>query len=270
MILITQNGYYKKVIKLRTNMKKLLKDWEFNVLGIDNYNKIGKLKPYYDFIKNNHNSIDGDICEIGVYRGFSLLATAMLLKEIGSSKIVYGYDSFMGFPSYHENDDLNKFETLYFNGLISQEHYNDFKLNLSYKNLISNVKIDATNISSSGDFSNNSLTLLEKKINFLGLDNIKLVKGDFKDTMTNQKEIDNQIFFAGLVDCDLYMGYKTSLPFLYEKLNRNGYVYLDEYYSLKFPGAKIASDEFFSSKKEKPLMHEKVNGDFERWYFIKE
>ena len=66
------------------------------------------------------------------------------------------------------------------------------------------------------------------------------------------------------------MGYKTSLPFLYEKLNRNGYVYLDEYYSLKFPGAKIASDEFFSSKKEKPLMHEKVNGDFERWYFIKE
>ena len=270
MILITQNGCYKKPKKIRLNMKRLFKDWEFNVLGIDNYNKNGKLKPYYDFIRNNHSIISGDICEVGVYRGFSLLATAMLLKELGSNKMVFGYDSFMGFPDYHDNDDLNKFENLYSQGLISLEHYNDFKLNLNYKNLVTNLKIDATNISSSGDFSDNSLTQLEKKIQFLGLDNITLIKGEFKDTMISQNFKKNQFFFAGLVDCDLYMGYVISLPFLYEKLNKGGYVYLDEYYSLKFPGAKIATDEFFSNKKEKPEMHEHIIGDFERWFFIKQ
>ena len=58
-------------------MKFLLKDWEFNVMGVDNFKKNGKLKPYYDFIRENHSKLDGDICEVGVYRGFSILATAM-------------------------------------------------------------------------------------------------------------------------------------------------------------------------------------------------
>ena len=205
MILIMLNGYCKKVFNIN-DMRKLYKDWEFNVLGVDNYNKDGKLKPYYEFIRNNHDSIEGDICEIGVYRGFSLLATAMLLKEIGSKKIVYGYDSFIGFPDYHFNDDLEKFEDLYSKGVISSDHYNDFVLNVGYKSLVTNVKIDPTNISSSGDFSDNSLTLLEKKIEFLELDNITLVKGDFKDTMTTLNIGTPKSFFAGLVDCDLYMG----------------------------------------------------------------
>ena len=130
--------------------------------------------------------------------------------------------------------------------------------------------VSVKNISTSGDFSNNSLSELEDKIKYLGIDNIKLVKGDFKNTMNESLDNLGEIkFFAGLIDCDLYEGYKTSLPFLYNRLSTGSYVYLDEYYSLKFPGARIATDEFFSSKLEKPFMHAKISGDFERWGFKK-
>ena len=251
-------------------MMNLSKNWHFNVLGIDNFNIDGKLTPYYDFIRKNHHLIEGDICEVGVYRGFSLLATALLLKELGSNKIVWGYDSFEGFPEYHENDSLDKFNNLYQSGLITNEHFNDFKLNQKFKEFVMKTNVNVKNISTSGDFSNNSLKDLQEKIKFLGLDNIKLIKGNFTETMKDNLPENNDIkFFAGLIDCDLYKGYQVSLPFIYNRLRKGSYVFLDEYYSLKFPGAKIATDEFFSLKSEKPFMHPKLTGDFERWGFFK-
>jgi hypothetical protein len=138
-------------------MIKLSKNWEFNVLGIDNFKIQGKLTPYYDFIRENHKLIDGDICEVGVYRGFSLLATAMLLKELGSNKKVWGFDSFEGFPEYHDNDSLEKFNELYVNGIISKKHYLDFKRNQEFKEFVLKKNVDVKNISTSGDFSKNSL-----------------------------------------------------------------------------------------------------------------
>ena len=116
----------------------------------------------------------------------------------------------------------------------------------------------------------NSIQELNRKINYLGLDNIKLIKGDFKNTMSKANfQIENVSFFASLIDCDLYEGYKVSLPFVFQKLNKDGFVFLDEYYSLKFPGARIASDEFFQKRKEKPFKCEQIPGDFERWGVIK-
>ena len=249
-------------------MKFLSKDWEFNVLGLDNYNRSGKLKPYYDFIRNNHAKISGDICEVGVFRGFSILATAMLLKELKSDKIVWGYDSFEGFPNYHPNDDLENFERLFQEGKISKEHYEDYQLNLKYKSFVKQTELNVKNISTSEDFSKNSLAQLERKIDYLGLDNIKLIKGDFAQTM--EKGEAGNFFFAALIDCDLYEGYQTSLPFVYDRLSCGGYMYLDEYYSLKFPGAKIATDEFFTHKIEQPFEHPSAQDDFERWGVIKQ
>ena len=75
----------------------LLKNhWEFNILQIYNCNLPGKLEGYFDFIKKHYKQLEGDICEVGVYRGFSILATALLLKELGSDKKVWGFDSFSG------------------------------------------------------------------------------------------------------------------------------------------------------------------------------
>ena len=74
---------------------------------------------------------------------------------------------------------------------------------------------------------------------------------------------------AVLMDSDLYASYMTTLPFSWPRLSRGGYIFLDEYYSLKFPGALIATDEFFADKKDKPQKHKQIDGDFERWFVRK-
>ena len=42
-------------------------DWQYNVLNIYNYNKGGKLDGYFNFIRDFHNIIEGDICVIFVF-----------------------------------------------------------------------------------------------------------------------------------------------------------------------------------------------------------
>ena len=50
----------------------LKQDWEFNVLGVYNdHKKDVDLRHYYDFIMKNHDRINGDIVEAGVYYGRS-------------------------------------------------------------------------------------------------------------------------------------------------------------------------------------------------------
>ena len=250
------------------NISKNKNDWEYNVLDIYNYNKSGKLDGYFNYIKKNHKHIKGDICEVGVYKGHSLIATALMLKEIGSDKKVWGFDSFSGFPSYHVNDDLLKFEELHSNGLISDHHFHDYRLNIKFKEFTSGVLVSPSNISSSLDFSETSLSLLNRKIEYFGLDNIVLVDGDYKETM--KKNMHKSIkYMAALLDCDLYEGHKVALPFVWERMENGGYMYLDEYYSLKFPGAKIATDEFFLDKTDKPEMYPLRPMDFERWFVRK-
>lgn len=246
----------------------LEQEWEFNVLQVYNYKAPGKLKGYFDFIAQNHNNLEGNICEVGVFRGFSILATALMLKELGSEKIVYGFDSFSGFPSYHENDNLSQFKVLLDSKKISKKHYEDHNRNLAHKEFISGKNIDPSSISTSLDFSETSLSLLESKIDYFELDNIVLVDGDYKNTM-NSDAFKDASFMSALIDCDLYESHKVALPFVWERLVHNGYLYLDEYYSLKFPGARIATNEFFLDKNDKPQMYPRQPMDFERWFVLK-
>lgn len=112
--------------------------------------------------------MEGDIVESGVFRRRSLLATAFLLKELGSSKLVYGYDSFKGFsPVYHENDDVEAFELLHDEGIISSEHFAAVQKNRTVTNELMEQKTNKTNISKSDDFSDTSKGLLEKNLNSL-------------------------------------------------------------------------------------------------------
>jgi hypothetical protein len=77
-------------------------------------------------------------------------------------------------------------------------------------------------------------------------------------------------FMAVLMDCDLYESHKVALPFTWRKMTVGGYMFLDEYYSLKFPGARIATNEYFKDKKETPKIHKLKPLDFERWSVVKE
>ena len=247
----------------------LRNDWEFNVLGVYNYKKPGPLSHYFDYIIEHHDHIEGDICEAGVFKGRSLVAAGLLLKELDSPKLVYGFDSFQGFPPiYHENDDMSMFAKLLKEGIIRESHYEMVKKNIDFRSFLIQDNVSTANISQSGDFSSVTLEDVQRKIEFLGLDNIVLIPGPFAETMTNTQSKPQKIM-AALFDCDLYSSYKVSLPYVWKRLSIGGYIFLDEYYSLKFPGARIATDDFFSTKTDKPRKHKYEQGDFERWYVRK-
>ena len=53
--------------------------------------------------------------------------------------------------------------------------------------------------------------------------------------------------------------------FSFKNLVNGGFIHLDEYYSLKYPGPKIAVDEFLS----KVLKQKKQPNEFKRYYLTK-
>lgn len=244
----------------------LKNDWEFNVLQVYNYRKPGPLSRYFKFIREYHDRIEGDICEVGVFRGASLLATAMLLKELGSTKLVYGFDTFSGFPGTdNPADDLAVFDKQFEENRISKEHIAQVRRNLEFRKFMTGSKPTPATVSSSGTFADTSEAFVKDRADYLGLDNIQLVPGRFEDTMVSKDASPSRICCA-LIDCDLYDGYRTSLPFVWHRLQRGGYLFLDEYYSLKFPGARDATDRFFADKLDRPQRHETESGEFERWF----
>ena len=245
----------------------LKEKWEFGVLGVYDYNEDGTLDGYFDFVKKNVDKIDGDIVEAGVFNGKSLLGMALLLKEIGSDKKVYGFDSFNGFPTEHKNDDLSRYADLYAAGKINKEHLDKVMRNKFWRESLLNLPVNVNNISKSANFSDANRRIIEKKIELLNLDNIVLLEGDFLETMIDSNGPTK--IMAGLIDCDLYSSHQISLPYIWRKLVVGGYLYLDEYYSLKFPGAKIAADEFFNTLADKPQMETLEIRDFQRWFVLK-
>ena len=53
-------------------------DWEFNALGNYTYKKLAKLDYLISFIMENHRCFAGDIFEVGVFKGSSLIDLCMI------------------------------------------------------------------------------------------------------------------------------------------------------------------------------------------------
>ena len=248
----------------------MYQEYETNLLGVDEFHKEsnGRLRFWYEHIRQNPD-IEGDIFEFGVYRGASLIAAALILKEMKSNKKVYGFDSFDGFPTYSKYDDLDCFYT-YKNKFFSEDFLKEYEEFLEIKRIqTGDTNFDAVSIATNGSFNQTSKELIQQKIDYFELDNIILVEGDFKETVPNFFENNKVNISSANIDCDLYDGYKTTLPFIYKHLSVSGFVHLDEYYSFKYPGAKIACEEFFNANNITPIKNKVRTGEFERWYFTK-
>lgn len=226
---------------------RLEKEWEFNYLSIYNYKKEGKLSPLIDYIKKIPKDVRSNIAEFGVYKGSQSLGIALLLKEIGLDCKVHGFDSFSGFPPiFSFYDDLKRFEDLFFDKKITEEHFNDILKLQQYKFFFDKIEPSTQNLSTSGDFSDSNYELIKKKINFFNLDNVILHPGVFSHTLGSK--VDSLEYVAAIIDCDLHDSYKISLEYIWPRLVSGGLLYLDEYYSLKYPGAKICVDNFLEDK----------------------
>jgi hypothetical protein len=244
--------------------------WEFDVLGVYNYRKPGPLSVLFDFVRDNAHKIEGDVVDAGVFRGRSLVGMALMLRELGVDKKVYGFDSFAGFPEiYHPNDEIERFADLRAAGSIAPLHYELVQRNVRHRTLGVPSRMGPENLSLSGNFSGTSMEIVRRKLDYFGLTNVVLVDGPFSETFTPQRGVPGKVMAANL-DCDLYESYVSSLGYLWGRMAVGGMIYLDEYYSLKFPGARIATDEFARRVGVSPQKDpETARGEFERWFLIK-
>ncbi len=200
--------------------------------------------------------VDGSFVECGVFEGNTLITTAIYMKNSGINKEVFGIDTFEGFvpsQSVHPNDAPEMFEKLHESGKITSDHLKRAKERIS-KNKLKNSHL-------SSEYFSLSRKSVFKDAKSLG---VKLIKGKFSNVLPT---FSNKISVLH-IDCDLYEPYLECLNFLYEKVSTGGIIVFDEYFSLKYPGARIAVDEFLLGKTNYELKMFKT-GDFERWFLKK-
>ena len=163
---------------------------------------------------------EGLIVECGVGIGWSL----SIISQISSKKI-YVFDSFEGFPK-GTNKDAIQYDP------INYWHYKHMNVDFVKDNLLANGV---------------SLEQIEKNITFK--------KGFYPESFAN---FDSPISFLHL-DVDLYNSYKECLKYFYPLLIKGGIITFDEYDQQKilneWPGAKIAIDEFIIENNLQLLRH---------------
>ena len=163
---------------------------------IVNHKELGDTQPtshiaaYLQLIKKNQ-STDGNILELGTYRGGLTIIIAKYLKKINSTKKIISCDTFEGFP---------------------------------YDDKFTHSKTPIRK----GDFNDSSLESVQQKIESFDVKNgISLIKGKFEDTLYTK--LNDELFSFVIMDCDLYDAVKFSLPFVWERLVKNGICVFDEY-----------------------------------------
>lgn len=174
--------------------------------------RIGKLIAHYELYKKIL-SLPGEVFELGVYKGASLLrfATFRELLEAPHSRRIVAFDAFGVFPRIGVGDSadnafIDKFEDEGGEGLSIEQ----ITAVLKYKGI-------------------------EK--------NIDLVKGDIRDSLPTYLDRVPACRIALLhLDMDVYEPTKLALELLWNKIVPGGIIVIDDYNAV--PGATRATDEF--------------------------
>lgn len=218
--------------------------WELEALGLANPKKTSRLDRWFQFLAEESPELEGDIAEFGVFRGSSLVPAALILREVAPHKTVWGFDSFNGFPALNDpHDDFTQFSRMARKGEISSPHFEEVTKARDLRREIGLAAEGFDVISSSMNFSGTSRALVEFRTRYFGLDNVNILQGYFEETISL---ITSANLSGILLDSDLYAGYKVVLGTLSDLVSQGGIVFLDEYYSLKFPGPRIAVNEFLA------------------------
>jgi len=189
---------------------------------------IARFLLHYELFKKIVD-LPGSIIDIGVFEGSSLFTFAKLAEIFCPTdvrKVVYGFDTFEGFPSLAEEEDsLN---------------------NPQPEKRIGGWKCHST---TRGD-----INLAQKALNadkhIRHLNRIQVIEGDIKYTVPNfSKEKGYGLKIALLhIDCDIYEPAKIALEYLVPHMVKNGIIILDDYALDTFGGETRAVDEYFQNK----------------------
>jgi len=255
-----------------------LKEYEHNVLGVYNWRKLGHLADYFELIYNiSKNGDNQSILEFGVHKGSSLVASAAFARSINFSPTIFGYDSWEGFPksSIEPLDEEQGWKRFKDFNLQDRDFFKARERFLQYTAVNKNLSISelsGRNISSSGDFSKTSKFLVNEKLSLLSLqDTVTLKQGDFSKEDFIMNNLPQKPITLVLIDADLYKSYIAIFKSLWNVVAPGCIFYLDEYFSFKFPGARLATDDFLSGLSPSSYELRKVSntGDFERYILVK-
>lgn len=161
-------------------------------------------------------TLEGDVIECGVYRGGSIFKIARAMEAQAARKTIYALDSFEGFPE----DRVGKADSTLFR--------------------------PARKLRSKFRLADDVPERINRFADLYGV-SLEVVKGFFDETLPT---LESQNFCFIHLDVDLYDSYRECLEFLYPRLVPGGIVVFDDYGSPKWPGAKLAVDEFFSDRNE--------------------
>lgn len=171
--------------------------------------------------------LPGDIVELGVYRGASLLAWANFLeiRNMGDrAKKVIGFDNFFGFKEITEKDGA---ENARFNKVIGGFDGGAFK-----EQLLDAIKI----------FDEDRFIGYKPKI--------EIVEGDIEKSVAKYLKEHSGLRISLLhFDCDMYKPTLTALKLLWPLVVKGGLVVFDEYGIQPWEGESNAVDEFFKNEK---------------------
>tara|TARA_R110002167_G_scaffold45006_3_gene135239 strand:- start:286 stop:1044 length:759 start_codon:yes stop_codon:yes gene_type:complete len=206
---------------------------------------------------NKHKHSLGNYVECGTFKGSTLLSVAQFCKQNDINTKLVGVDTFGGFPNKNSHNPLDLpeyFKTLFKNQKITESHFNKAKLRTNNFTNISHLE------------SEYFLNIEEVFTNCSKYKNIELIKGTFEDVTPTYSEPISILHLDG----DLYSGYLTCLNNLYDNVIPGGCIIFDEYYSHKYPGARVAVDEFFLGKESEGHFEKYITPEgHERWCFEK-
>ena len=153
----------------------------------------------------NTNIEQGDVCELGCFRGLSAYQIARNINSVNRDTVFHIFDSFEGLSEFRTEDT------------IEEENRN---LDERRKHFACSLETVKNNL---------------KEFDF-----IKYYKGWIPDRFG---EVTDREFSFVHVDVDLYQPIYDSFQFFYPRLIKHGVMVFDDYGCTQFPGAKKAVDK---------------------------
>lgn len=162
--------------------------------------------------------VNGIIVECGVFNGAGLFTWAQLsniYEPVNYTRKIVGFDTFEGFPSVHENDNVGD----------QGNKIGDLR----------GSKLGELGVSVSKYDGERSLSHISK---------IELVQGDFNVTAARYVEENPQTIVSLMyLDFDLYEPTKTALEVFVPRMSKGSIIAFDELNCETFPGETTAFDE---------------------------
>jgi hypothetical protein len=179
--------------------------------------------------------IKGDFVECGVFRGGNSLVAASVFKSYGQKRKIWLFDTFAGMTEPTKYDVRTRDGTRVMDKYLSRKRntYTDWAY-APIEEVKANFK---------------EADLLSEEIVF--------VRGKVETTLENTANLPLKISLLRL-DTDWYESTKKELEVLYPKIEKDGFLIVDDYDS--FDGSRKATDEYFAAQPFPPFLSSIGNG----------